>query len=284
MHMKHLASLLFIACAFTGFQACDEIEGPYGTSGNNVVPEDSVVRKVLIEDFTGHTCQACPNAHRKATDLLNTYGEKLVVLAIHADFWAAPYPSGAPYFTYDFRNAVSTQITTDFGVIGQPFPKGMVNRMLDSVTGNRLILDWSAWASRLSDWYSRPADAGIDMSATYNAGNRNISASVDVKILKDLSNPSKLAVYFIEDSIIQWQKDGSTNVQSYVHNHVLRGSLNGTYGEDIGTLNAGDEVSRTYSNTLTPNDAVPEKVKLVAILTDAVTKEVIQVEEIDLLP
>lgn len=283
--MKHLATLLFIACAFTCFQACDKIEGPYGSSGNNVVPEDSVVRKVLIEDFTGHTCQACPNAHRKANDLLNVYGSRLVVIAIHAGYFAEPSlnPNNNKY-KYDFRNPLSTQIATDFGVITEPLPKGMVNRMLDSLTGNRLILDWSAWASRLSEWYTKPADAGIDMSATYNAGNRNISASVDIKILKDLSNPSKLAVYFIEDSIVKWQKDGSSDVEFYVHNHVLRGSLNGTYGEDIGTLNAGDEVSRTYSNTLTPNDAVPEKVKLVAILTDAVTKEVIQVEEIDLLP
>ena len=283
MHMKHLASLLFIACAFTGFQACDEIEGPYGSSGNIFVPEDSVVRKVLLEDFTGHTCTACPKAHRKAKDLLNFYSGRLVVIAIHAGFFAEPNPNpNINKFKYDFRNTVSTQIATDFGVTF--IPKGMVNRMLDSVTGNRLLLDWSAWASKLSDWYTRPADAGIDMSATYDASSRNITASVDITILKDQTNPSKLAVYFIEDSIVNWQKDDSTDVEFYVHDHVLRGSLNGTYGEDIGTLNAGDEVSRTYTNALTPADAVPEKVKLVAILTDAVTKEVIQVEEIDLLP
>ncbi|MBL7922941.1 MAG: Omp28 family outer membrane lipoprotein [Bacteroidia bacterium] len=282
--MKNLKQYLLLFSYLFVVSACDEIDGPYGGSSGNVIPTDSVVRKVLIEDFTGHTCQACPNAHRKASDLLNTYGERLVVIAVHADFWADPYPPTAPYFTYDFRTPLATQIATDFGVIGQPFPKGMVNRMLNPGTNDPQILDWAAWAPKLSEWYALPADAGLEITPTYDAGSRTITAEVDVKVVDNLVNPAKLAVYFIEDSIIQWQKDGTSNVQNYVHNHVLRGSLNGAYGEDLGTLNAGDEISKTYSNSLVPNDAVPEKIKLVAILSDAVTKEVIQVEEVDLLP
>ncbi len=279
MKIQHilLAATLFLVAS------CDEIDGPYGVSntGGTDTTED-VVRKVLIEDFTGHTCQACPNAHREATRLHNLLGEQLVVLAVHADFWADPYPSGAPYFTYNFHNATSTQIATDFNVMGQPFPKGLVNRMLSPGTNTTLVLDWANWEPKVNEWLLLPADAGLEITPSYNDGTREITADVKVKMVNELTDPVSLAVYFSEDSIINWQKDGSTNIPDYVHNHVLRGTLNGVYGESLGVQSAGAEITRSYSGTLTPSDAVADHVHLVAILMNETTKEIIQVEEVKL--
>ena len=43
--------------------SCDVIEGDYMTSGTtNLGDTTSVVKKVLIEDFTGHRCPNCPSA------------------------------------------------------------------------------------------------------------------------------------------------------------------------------------------------------------------------------
>ncbi|MFM1745797.1 MAG: hypothetical protein RLZZ630_1734 [Bacteroidota bacterium] len=271
--------------AFFLSAGCDEIEPPYGNSGNDPLPNDSVVRKVLIEDFTGHKCQACPLAHREASRLHGLFGDRLIVIALHADFWALPSPSGAPSYTYDFRNPVATQVATDFGVLGQPFPKGMVNRMINPGTGSTWVMDWGSWEDRVSEWLALPADAGITMTTTYDSASRMITAGVTIKALSALNQDCELAVYFIEDEIINWQKDQTaspTDVSNYEHNHVLRGSLNGTYGENIGTLQAGQELSRSYSGTLTPSDANPDKVKLVAILSNSVTKEIIQAEEVSL--
>jgi hypothetical protein len=264
---------------------CDEIEPPYGNTGSDPLPNDSVVRKVLVEDFTGHRCQACPLAHREASRLHTLFGDRLVVVALHADFWALPSPAGASSYTYDFRNPVATQVATDFSVIGQPFPKGMVNRMINPGTGSTWVMDWGSWEDRISEWLALPADAGITMTSSYTSATKSITASITVKALNNLSQDCELAVYFIEDEIINWQKDQTASpadVQNYEHNHVLRGSLNGTYGENIGTLQAGESLTRTYSGTLTPADANPDKVKLVAILSNAVTKEIIQVEEVSL--
>jgi hypothetical protein len=91
-----------------------------------------------------------------------------------------------------------------------------------------------------------------------------------------------LAVYFSEDSIVKWQKDGSINDSTYVHNHVLRGSFNGMLGEDLGVIAAGDEIIKNYSTALIPPDVDVNHVYLVAILTNTVTKEVIQVTEVKL--
>ncbi len=275
--------LVFAVLGLLSVTGCDKIDAPYGTStGSGPVGGDSIVQNVLLEDFTGHTCQACPNAHREATRLHGIFGERLIIIALHADFWADPYPAGAPYFTYDFRNPVATQLATDFNVIGQPFPKGMVNRMLNPGTSDQLILDWAGWEPKINDWLSTTAKAGIEITPSYNSGNRKISADVEVKAVSDLTDPVRLAVYFVEDSIVNWQKDNGTNIQNYIHRHVLRGSLNGTYGEDLGALSAGAVVNKTYEDFLIPNDANAAQVYLVAILTNSVTDEVVQVEEIKL--
>lgn len=281
MKILPIQSIVVLALLFS---ACDKIDAPYGTSGGGgPIGGDTVVQNVLIEDFTGHTCQACPNAHREAARLRTFFGkERVIVLAVHSDFWADPYPSGAPYFTYDFRNATSTQIATDFNVIGQPYPKGMVQRMLNPGTNDQLVLDWAGWENKVNDWLNEVATAGIEITPSYNSGTNKITADVELKVVSDLTDPVSLAVYFSEDSIIQWQKDGGNNVQNYVHNHVLRGSLNGTYGEDLGVLSAGDIISKTYEDFLTPNDANPAHIYLVAVLSNNLTKEIIQVEEVKL--
>ena len=205
-----------------------------------------------------------------------------MVLAVHADFWAAPYPPNAPFFTYDFRNAVSTQIATDFNVIGQPFPKGMVQRMLNPGTSNQLVLDWAGWESKIDQWINTAAKAGLEITPGYNSGSNTMTAEVKVKAVSDLTDGAHLAVYFSEDSIIKWQKDGSINDSTYVHNHVLRGSFNGMLGEDLGVISTGDEIIKNYSTALIPSDVDVNHVYLVAILTNSVTKEVIQVEEVKL--
>ncbi|MBK7966616.1 MAG: Omp28-related outer membrane protein [Bacteroidetes bacterium] len=274
-------TIIILALAITS--ACDKIEGPYGSSGTiGPVGGDTVVQNVLLEDFTGHTCQACPNAHREASRLHGIYGERLIILAVHADFWAAPYPLGAPFFTYDFRNSISTQIATDFNVIGQPFPKGMVNRMLNPGTSNQLVFDWAGWESKIDQWANAVATAGLEITPGYNSGSNIMTAEVKVKAVSDLTDGAHLAVYFSEDNIVKWQKDGSINDSTYVHNHVLRGSFNGMLGEDLGVITAGDSLIKSYSASLAPADVVANKVHLVAILTNTVTKEVIQVTEVKL--
>ena len=134
--MKHIK--LFTVCTLfiLGFLffGCDKVEGPYGVSGNITPPDstsDTIVRKVLLEDFTGHTCQACPASHAEAKRLQDIYGEQLVVLSIHAGFFA--WPQGAPYQD-NFQTTEGTAIATDFNLINLSFPKGMINRLYKAST------------------------------------------------------------------------------------------------------------------------------------------------------
>ena len=289
MKMKKSSTIKLFFFAFIAVFAisgCDKIEGPYGVSnasgGTDTVSGDTILRKVLLEDYTGHTCQACPAAHAEAKRLHDIYGDRLVTLAIHAGFFAKP--SSAP-FTADFRNPIATEIATDFGAINLPFPKGMVNRLYNPVSNSTRIFDYIDWETSVDTILQRAADAGLKITTSFNNSDSTMTATIVTTIVNDFNYPVNLAVYFAEDSIISPQKNGTVNDLTYVHRHMLRGAFNGTYGEQLGTtVTAGQTFNKTYSTKLTPTSAVPAMVSIYAVLFNNTTKEVIQVEEKKLIP
>ena len=100
-YLAILSSILIIT-------SCDIVEGPYLTD-ETINPIDTTtntyVKKVLVEDFTGHKCPNCPDAARELDAIHDIYGEQIIGMAIHVSkSFARPYPaSQAPSFQYDFR-------------------------------------------------------------------------------------------------------------------------------------------------------------------------------------
>jgi hypothetical protein len=255
---------------------------------------DTIVRKVLLEDFTGHICQACPAAHVEAKRLQDIYGDRLIVLSIHAGYFATTNPvfvngNDSIYQKDDFITTTGTSIATDFNLINLSFPKGMINRLYKASTSSQYIFDWPDWEVTVDTILQRPADAGLKISNSFNSSDSMMTATVNVKMVNDYANPVNLAVYYVEDSIVAPQKVASSptaiNVNNYVHRHVLRGSFLGAYGETIAnTATAGQELNKTYSVKLSPSSVNVNQVYIYALLFDNVTKEIIQVEEKKLIP
>ena len=87
----------------------------------------NIVQKVLIEDFTGHKCQNCPEAAEELHILQDSYENQVIGIAIHAGFFAEPNSAVAPFLTTDFRTEKGTEIHDFFGA--NAYPVGMVNRV-----------------------------------------------------------------------------------------------------------------------------------------------------------
>ena len=102
--MKNLLILFLITITFF---SCDKIEGPYKIDNGNGNPIDTntFIKKILVEDYSGHTCSNCPNAARELEALIDIYGNKIVPITVHAGkTYARPYSSSqAPKYQYDFR-------------------------------------------------------------------------------------------------------------------------------------------------------------------------------------
>lgn len=284
--------LLFLFGAATLFSSCDVLEGPF----DEKVAVDTTAgpkRKILLEDFTGHTCGNCPCAAKEALRLDTAFEGRIIIVASHVGFFAEPYANGTKFRT-DFRTPAGTEVNDYFQIDAQGLPQGMVNRKI--IDGSR-ILSSTAWATAVSPFVtdtniSKYPDATITMSAAYNSANRTASIEVNSKYLKLGNSNHQLVVYVVEDSIINWQKFYAScggvdkDVPDYVHRHMLRGAVNSTWGDALytsgTTIPVGTSINKSYTQVLDPS--WDEKhIYFVAFIQDNVTKEVIQVEEVKLI-
>ncbi len=228
-------------------------------------------QKVLIEDFTGSRCLNCPKAHRELTNLLGFYEEQLVGIAIHYGFFALPIGED---FKTDFRTEVGNAIGEAF--LGTAsLPKGLVNRIGD---GSPSYFEYGAWGAQVSDLVNQDAKVGIAFSA--EIADNNINADIYVKGFESIDNSLKVQAFITESNIVSPQVDGAETVMDYVHNHVLRASMNGNWGEDLvdGTFAKDQIVNKTLTMPVS-SDWNPEHLALVVIVYDDVTKQILQVEE-----
>lgn len=282
--MRLLRNITVTALAISGimlFQACDEVD-EYYEDNVSFNPE----RKVLVEDYTGHKCGNCPRASRAIYDLKNIYGDNLIVIGVHAGFFATPNPPQAPSYTYDFRNTVSTDLDTDFGISLVGNPNGMVNRRKN--TDGSHVFPYTSWADEaakvLFDFSTVPASISIEN--TYDDASRSLTTKVNTEINADLPSTYRLTVYLVEDHISNWQKDydvSPSDIPDYDHREVLRGSLNGTYGDAINSITEGSVNSNSYNITLDQEfDAT--HCYIIAFVYDEATKEIIEVEQTKVIP
>jgi len=270
-----LLASLFLFAIFS----CDKVEPPYTTQTQTPVDTGTTkiyVQKVMVEDFTGHKCGTCPAAHRVLDDLVGVYGDKLVPMAIHAG-WFAQVTTDYPE---DFQTTEGTTIFDDFNIQNTPY--GMVNR---TPYNSELVLTKDKWGAAIQNILdSTELRIGIDIENTYNSTSNNLDCKIKVTFLKTLSDTLSLAIYFIEDSIISKQTDYEatpSDVDDYLHKHVLRGSINGTYGEQIiaGTAIKDASVDRQYTFALDTAKYNLNHCYTVAFVFNTNNKEILNVEE-----
>lgn len=264
---------------------CDRIKGPFvevqeaiDTTWKPVFPErTNPVQKVLLEDFTGHQCGNCPNAHEEVLTIYNQYPGRVFLLSEHVGYFAEVRTSGNKY-TYDFRTTVGNEIDNEFGASAAGLPKGMINR---TSYNNSKIHDKNVWNTLVSQVLQKTIQADIQILYKWDSNKEKLNVAVQTKNIQlDANANYKLFVYLVEDSIINWQKDYSRNPQDipdYAHRHVLRASFNGTWGENVIWNNQIFE--KKYAISIS-NFYQKDKLYVIAALYDNATKEIIQVEEI----
>ncbi len=263
---------------------CDRVKEPFvevqeavDTTWNPIFPErTNPIKKVLLEDFTGHQCGNCPRAHEEAQNILNLYPNKIVLLSEHVGYFAEVRISGK--YTYDFRTQVGNEIDNEFGASAAGLPKGMINRL---TYNNSKIHDKNTWNTLVNQALQSTLQADIQILYKWTNNQEKLNVAVQARKLENLSNNLKLFVYLVEDSIINWQKDYSKNPQDipdYVHRHVLRGSFNGTWGDNV-LWDNNLLFEKKYALNINPSYN-KQKLYVIAGLYDFNTKEIIQVEEI----
>lgn len=226
-------SKLFTICLSLGIfllTACDHI-----AEGDELihVKQEPAQRVVLLEDFTGQRCVNCPLGSEVIEQLQEAYGDNVVAVGIH----------GGPL---GFKgNAKNVGLATDLGDEYYNHwnleyqPVGLINR--------HGAVNYTDWAKVVKEELTKTSSIDLKASAALKDGSIDIAVEV---IGKDGAVNGKLQVWVLEDGItaMQMMPDGSTN-RDYVHNHVFRTAVNGSWG-DIFTINEAETMKQTLTQAV----------------------------------
>lgn len=200
-----------------------------------------VGRAILIEDFTGQRCINCPTGTEIINGIVDTYGEdNVIAVGIH---------SGPLGFA---GNAKTVGLMTDTGneyytrwdkenKMGQPWVIFNRKTSPDSHYNN--------WAAMVGTIISEKANLSVKIANAYDAATRTLTTTVGADGVNGTVN-GKLQVWIVEDGVkaLQMMPDGKSN-KEYIHNHVFRAAVNGTWGEDV-TVKEGETTTKQYSYKL----------------------------------
>jgi hypothetical protein len=276
--MKIRISFILLLLGGLMLQSCDKLSAPYATlkkSGGDTTLTN--VRKVLLEDYTGHLCVNCPIATQTAHTLETAFDGKLILMSVHAGNLAAP---SNPPFSTDYRSAAGEEWYNTFGIYANPL--GLIDRK--PFKGN-IIVGADQWAAAVDSVIDKAPDAFITNTNTFNAGTKTLTTVVSTKFKSLLTGAFSLNVCITEDSLISDQKNSDTlagtvpTIYNYVFMDVLRTSINGNMGE---ALTASVDTTQVYSKTyvyIFPAAWIPKHCNVVSFVYNTTTKEIVQAEK-----
>ncbi len=254
------------------FSACDKIEEPYKkeVEAGNGTP-------VLLEEFTGHKCVNCPTAHLLAEELMENNNGKVFVISIHAGYYASP----STELPEDFQTTVGDDLNENYNISSNPM--GLVNRVGEAIFT-------SDWASKVAEQMAEEPKFSLELLHSYDADSRKINLALDIKSLKSISGDYRYTVYITESHIIAPQLNNDHDIgevpliEEYEHNHVLRGSMNGTWGSELfsGSTNSGETFQKELTFTL-PIEWVDSNCHLVGFISNKETKQIVMVSQVDVI-
>ena len=201
------------------------------------VKPEAAKRVVLLEDFTGQRCVNCPMGTEVIEQLQQTYGDStFIAVSIHGG------PLGFA------GNASQTGLATPLGDEYYNHwqleyqPEGLINR--------HGAVNYLDWITKVREELTRESSVSMKLEAQLVEG--KISISVESEVLGD-DYQGRLQVWVLEDGIVATQKmpDGSTN-KEYVHNHVFRTTVNGTWGDPI-ALTTGEKNTKQLTQAVEEN-------------------------------
>lgn len=216
-----------------------------------------VGRAVLIEDLTGQRCSNCPTGTDIINGIIETYGEdNVIAVGIHCG------PLGFA------GNSKRVGLKTDTGDEYYTHWANGTNLEQPSAIFNRKkgpSTSLNNWAAEVGLIISEKANLSVDIANAYDAKTRTLTTKVGAFGVNGTVS-GKLQVWIVEDGIKAMQlmpPDGDLNAE-YIHNHVFRAAVNGTWGEEV-TVKEGETTTKDYSYVL-PETWNAENISVVAFV------------------
>ncbi|MGM9819779.1 MAG: Omp28 family outer membrane lipoprotein [Candidatus Onthomorpha sp.] len=269
---KVLAALFFAPVIFT---ACEEYEADEilvkltarETQDTTPITQTQNTLAVLIEDFTGWNCPNCPEGTSILSSLKETYGERLIVSAVHQGSFARPK---AENNNLDLRTPYGDELGSKFGL--SSWPNAVINRKIGP-------LGRGDWETKIQECFAN-GEHLMNISLGAENTQQGLLVSLQVEAVKDVNEALMVTLFITESDIHGVQNNQGTMIEDYSFQHVLRN--NPIVDMPLATtgLNGGDKVSKNYyftsDKSLNLNNCA-----VVAFVSNS-AGEVLQVNEIEI--
>lgn len=238
---------------------------------------------VLLEDYTGHTCNNCPTAATEAHTIHENNPDRIFVASIHVDPGAAlsfqAATSSGSYST-DHTNpdaiAYGETFQNGYNFIGNP--QGTVNR---KVVDGKMFDFYGTWQSRATDIINTN-DLKFNLQSEFNFFETTNGGFLHVEAEKLTTENIEIntVVYVIQDTLTDWQlMPNNTSNEFYLHRDKHLGSIDGNaFG--IPTFDPDDPEGTKkvidYSYEV-PSDLTPENLHFLVYVFNTETYEVLHV-------
>jgi len=291
-----MKKLLLLFIPVTIFYACDKVKNAYPTDAVNtagIIWDDSLyvsssptLRKIVIEEYTGHLCTFCPDGAREIERLDSVYSGQILPISFHAGNFADVPANGVGFdangdgvmdYTTDFKTTTGSDYYTTFGVSSNP--AGAVSRL-----NNGAITGKNQWETDVLTIKNDVPKVSIGLSSLYDDSTRTAKAVVTTNWQSSTSGNYNIQIQLVEDSIVAWQLDNGVHTQFYMHRHVFRKAMNGTWGSPLPSSNVGDTNTQEFAITLDPSWNVSHCMIVAYVYQIAPSYEILQGEKVYLLP
>jgi hypothetical protein len=290
MRIHRFIQIFFATIAVISFSSCDKEEEPIvPTTGKYLSelygpaplfqPEGIPHQRVLVEDFTGHDCGNCPNGHLRAAEILESQGDDVAVVSIHAGSLAEPLLPNYPndWTTPEGQYYLLTQVGQDI------MPKGRINRR----PGASTVFSPSAWSGQVAEAMAELPEVNLQVKANYQPNGNHWNVHVFSEWLQSFTGNVKLIVMLAESGIIAPQLDYNSNpsyIPDYRHEHMLRTTGTGATGLSVYTNpSAGTNDVESYTFEWN-SEWVPDSCEVIVLLTEGDNGRVMNVAKTKLIP
>ena len=232
---------------------------------------------ILFEEFTGHLCSNCPGAAVTAHDLAEN--SRVILSGVHAGFLAQPDADHPADYTTEAGDEWWLQMTGSF------LPCARFNRA-DQEGDWYGAGEWPDQLEALLSATSGPCDARLQIQYEWAEENGHLNVHVESEFVNAMAGDYRMELSILESGIVSPQSNNSLNgnpaypsptAYEYEHEHVFRGNMNGTNGQQVASdPEAGFKAVNSYTIPW-PSDWVMDDAELIAVITEGTTGRIINV-------
>lgn len=246
-----MKKFLYIIGILATFASCNDLDD---NERFTYIKPAQAERCILLEDYTGQLCVNCPKAVTVIDQLHELYGDNVIAVGIQGGLSLPNEINGVE----NSMGLATSESEAYYSAVGSPAqPSGRINRK-----GTPSSID--SWRKLADTEISYTSPLSLELTAGYEETGRTVTVNVEVMGLNG-NIAGKLQLWVVEDNIVAPQNlpDGSMSMD-YVHNHVFRASVNGTWGEDF-TITESETKNYTATATL-KSYWKPEDISIVAFV------------------